>query len=321
MTAPPVDAGVRRRQRVRNALQGLLLVAGMALVSGFVVWVVIGPGGLVWVAVLAMVTVLLRPRVSASVVLRMYGARQLPRSAVPDLYALVDELGRRAGVPMPIALHYVPTRMCNAFAVGHRDDPAIGVTDGLLRRLTPRELAGVLAHEVSHLASNDTKIMTLADLVSRITHGVAYAGVLLILFSLPPLMGGRASDLLLVAIAFTLVPTIITLLQLALSRTREFDADLEAVSLTGDPAGLASALVKLEQQEGRIWERILVPHRRSPDPLLLRTHPHTAERVRRLQELTVPQRQRIHVPVTLGAAHGYPPASERERLRFPGVRW
>lgn len=318
--SPAVVAGVRRRQRLRNLLQGVLLVVGMALVSGFVVWVVIGPGGLVWVAVLAAVTILARPRVSPSVVLRMYGARQLPRSAVPDLYQLVDELGRRAGLPERVTLHYVPTRMCNAFAVGHRDDAAIGITDGLLRRLSARELAGVLAHEISHLASNDTKIMTLADLVGRITHGVAYAGVLLMVLSLPQVVGG-ASDLLLVAIAFTAVPTVITLLQLALSRTREYDADLEAVRLTGDPQGLASALVKLEQQEGRIWERILVPHRRTPDPLLLRTHPPTAERVRRLQQLTPPPAGRIAVPAALGSGHGHPPASDRERLRFPGVRW
>lgn len=119
----------------------------------------------------------------------------------------------------------------------------------------------------------------------------------------------------------TVVPTVITLLQLALSRSREYDADLAAARLTGDPAGLARALQRLEHHEGRIWERIMVPHRRVPDSLLLRTHPPTADRVRRLLEL-VPEQPDRHIPVD-----GFPLLGTRPRvtgptrLHLPGVRW
>jgi heat shock protein HtpX len=88
-------------------------------------------------------------------------------------------------------------------------------------------------------------------------------------------------------------PTLMALLQLALSRAREFDADLGAVRLTGDPEALISALRKLERRTGRFWEEILLPGRRIPEPSLLRTHPPTEARIARLRELTAPQREAL----------------------------
>lgn len=314
-----IDATTHRRYRLRNALQALLLLGGMIAMLGLCAWLIAGPAGVVWVLVLGAVGLALRPRVPPAWVLRAYGARPLPVAAAPELHRLVAALAERAGLPATPGLHYVPTRMLNAFAVGRPDDAVIGVTDGILRELTARELAGVLAHETSHVRSDDLWIMTLADTVGRLTHVLAYLGLVFVLVGLPLLAAGSVVPLL-AAFALTAIPTVVTLLQLALSRSREYDADLEAARLTGDPAGLASALAELERREGRIWERIVVPHRRTPDPVLLRTHPPTEERIRRLRALE-PRTPRLVVRDAPFAPVGYTRIARPVRLRPPGVWW
>jgi heat shock protein HtpX len=111
---------------------------------------------------------------------------------------------------------------------------------------------------------------------------------------------------------------VVSLLQLALSRAREYDADLDAAGLTGDPRGLASALARLERRQGRYWEEILLPGRRMPDPSLLRTHPPTAERIRRLLALLEPAEPAAAMPsaVTIPIRR---PAPAAPRWHWPGV--
>jgi heat shock protein HtpX len=272
---------------------------------------------LLWAVVLGAGGLVLRPRMRPEWVLRMYRARPLPVAVAPNVHQMVQTLAAHAGLPRAPTLYYVPTSMLNAFAVGRRTDAAIGITDGLLRNLTGRQLAGVLAHEISHISSDDLWIMTLADTVGRVTHAVAYAGLALLFLGLPMLAAGSPM-VLLIALVLIAVPTVVTLLQLALSRAREFDADLDAVALTNDPVGLAEALRTLHAHEGRIWERILVPHRRTPDPLLLRTHPSTEERVRRLLELSGPQAG-LDVPAVPFPPAAFSPVTQRPRLRAPGI--
>jgi heat shock protein HtpX len=162
-----------------------------------------------------------------------------------------------------------------------------------LRQLTLRELAGVIAHEISHIRNNDMSVMGLADLVSRMTNMLALFGQLLVVVNLPLyLLTGAAVPWLAIGLLM-IAPTITALLQLALSRTREFDADLGAVALTGDPQGLASALARLESQRGSLWERVFLPGRREPEPSLLRTHPRTEERIERLLELSREERPQL----------------------------
>lgn len=123
------------------------------------------------------------------------------------------------------------------------------------------------------------------------------------------------------ALALAALPTVVTLLQLALSRSREYDADPDAAVLTGDPEGLARALERLERSDCRIWERMMVPHRRLPDPLLLRTHPPTEERARRLRALVAADGRRRLGDDQPAPPAGYPPVNRPARLRAPGVRW
>jgi heat shock protein HtpX len=317
MAAGRLNEAAQRRQQRRNRVQGVLLLGGMVLTLGLCAWLLFGAEGLLWAVVLGAGGLMLRPRMRPEWVLRMYRARPLPVAVAPNVHQMVQTLAAHAGLPRAPTLYYVPTSMLNAFAVGRRTDAAIGITDGLLRNLTGRQLAGVLAHEISHISSDDLWIMTLADTVGRVTHAVAYAGLALLFLGLPMLAAGSPM-VLLIALVLIAVPTVVTLLQLALSRAREFDADLDAVALTNDPVGLAEALRTLHAHEGRIWERILVPHRRTPDPLLLRTHPSTEERVRRLLELSGPQAG-LDVPAVPFPPAAFSPVTQRPRLRAPGI--
>jgi len=318
MPSGRLNEAARRRQQRRNWLQGVLLLGGMVLTLGLCAWVLFGPDGILWTVGLGVIGLALRPRMRPDWVLRMYRARRLPVSAAPQLHQMVDVLATRAGLPRVPTLYYVPTSMLNAFAVGRPDDAAIGVTDGLLRNLSGRQLAGVLAHEISHIHSDDLWIMTLADTVGRLTHGVAYVGLFLVFLGLPMLASGSMTPLVIAAVLIA-VPTVVTLLQLALSRAREYDADLDAVEITNDPRGLAAALQTLHAHEGRIWERIMVPHRRMPDPLLLRTHPSTEERVRRLLELSEPAGEPVEFARWPVPPSNFAPVTRPPRLRVPGI--
>jgi heat shock protein HtpX len=318
MAVSRLNEAVRRRQQRRNRVQGILLLGGMIATLAVCAWLLFGKTGVLWMLILGAVMLAVRPRMRPDWVLRMYRATALPSHVAPDLHHLVATLAQRAGLPQSPALYYVPTSMLNAFAVGRRNDAAIGVTDGLLRNLTGRQLANVLAHEMSHIRSDDLWIMTLADTVGRLTHAVAYAGIALLVFGLPMLAAGTAVPML-VALVLIAIPTVVTLLQLALSRAREYDADLDAVALTGDPSGLASALRTLHTREGRIWERILVPRGRMPDPLLLRTHPSTDERIRRLEELSAPEVEPVRFPQGTLPPAGFVAVTQAPRLRSPGI--
>jgi heat shock protein HtpX len=183
-----------------------------------------------------------------------------------------------------------------------------------------RELAGVLAHEISHISNNDLWVMSLADSISRLTSLFSLAGVFLLLISIPMMFFEGSVAPFVVSLVLIVAPTFASLLQLALSRSREFDADLEAASLTGDPIGLASALKKLEQQHAGLWERIFLPGRRIPDPSLFRSHPMTAERVERLLSL-YPEEGRSPFGPSESPLIGrnFQPVNRRPRWRYNGL--
>ena len=281
----PLNERERRRHKRRNRAQSLLLLGGMVALLSACGWILSGPEGVVWALIAGSLSLLFSPRVSPGLILRLYRARPIHPAELPAVYDLLARVCERAGLDRVPALYYVPSRMLNAFAVGRREEAVIALTDGLLRHLSLRELAGVLAHEISHVRNNDLWIMGLADAIGRLTSVMSFFGMMLLFFNLPYLLAEaeRVPWLLIALLVFA--PTIGSLLQLALSRTREFDADLDAAGLTGDPRGLAAALVKLERFQGGLLETLFLPGRRLPDPSLLRTHPSTEERVRRLLSL------------------------------------
>jgi heat shock protein HtpX len=279
----------RRSREVRREAALLIVVLGaaasvMALLFGLV--------GIVSMLVAGLVIVVLRPRVPVVWLLWMYGAEPLPWRAAPDLHHMVDVLAARAGLPERPDVFYVGSPIANAFVIGRSDGAVLVVSDGLLRVLSRRQLAGVLAHEVSHLRDGDTAVMNLCDLMTRFAQALGWFGWASFLVTVPvALLSGEPRRLLL-SVLLVLLPSLVGLTQLAMFRRAEYAADQGAASLTGDPESLAEALVTLERIEGRIWERLLVGQARPPDPLLLRTHPRTEERVRRLLALESPPRPR-----------------------------
>jgi len=154
-----------------------------------------------------------------------------------------------------------------------------------MRYLNGREIAGVLGHEIGHIRNNDLRLYSLADMLSRVTSALSLIGQMLIVIYLPLWFFAHQRIPLLVIMILFFAPSLATLMQLALSRTSEYAADLAAVELTGDSQGLAAALMKMERYQSRFWEKLLLPGRKVPDPSVLRTHPHTAERIERLSLL------------------------------------
>jgi heat shock protein HtpX len=269
-----------------NLLHTALLFAGMVTLLGILGLSFAGVRGLVWAGVLTVPFLLLGQQLSPRILLRMVGARPLSAREAPDLHQLVEELARRAHLPRVPRLYYIPQQMMNAFSVGRREDAALGITEGLLRRLSPRELTGVLAHEVTHIQHNDMRVMGFAALIGRMTSTLSRLGQVLLLINLPLLLFGRSPISWITVLLLLVAPTVSSLLQLALSRTREFDADLGGAQLTGDPVSLASALQKMEHHERGVLRQVFFPGQRAPNPSPLRTHPETDERVKRLIELT-----------------------------------
>ena len=271
--------------RMKNRLHSLFLLAALVALLWLLGWFFAGIYGIIWATLLGIVPLFAGIRIFPALTLKMYGARPLAHLETPRLFAIVEELSAGAELPAAPRLYYIESNTPLIFSVGLGKEGAIALSDGLLRLLTVRELAGVLAHEISHIRHNDTWVMCFADVVSRITSSLSLLGQLLVLINLPLLFFGDVllpwGPLLLMMFA----PTISAFLQLALSRTREFDADLDAARLSADPAGLAAALAKLDEYQRRIMRRLLIPGHRGTEPSLLRTHPKTEERVRLLLDL------------------------------------
>lgn len=278
----------------RNVIHSVILIGGIGAIMAVCAYVLWGRSGVVWGFVLIGALLLISPRIAPEIIIRMYGARRIGPAEGAPLLGVVNDLAQRAGLAAPPHLYVIPSPMINAFATGVKSDALLAVTQGLLNRLDSRELVGVLAHEMAHIRHNDLWIMNLADTMSRFTHLMSMVGVLLFIFSLPAtLLGGQPFPFLGILLLY-FAPTASTLLQLGLSRAREYDADLEGARLSGDPEALASALQKIESTQGSMWETIFAPGRHVPVPSILRTHPLTEERVRRLRAFRDQPRPPLH---------------------------
>lgn len=287
-------------QRLRNILHSLLIIGSMFLLLGFTAELVLGSIGW-WLILAVLISILIGTRISPMLVMRLYRAQPLSHHQTPELHRVLNLLCERAELDSYPKLFYIPSSTPTAFTVGRRDDSAIAVSDGLLRQLNLREMAGVLAHEVAHIRHRDIWVMSLADSIGRMTSLLCMFG-LIIIFALSPLMLFSEQGIPWLGLIFlAVIPHITTLLQLGLSRTREFDADLGAIELTNDPKALISALTKIEGPRFSWFSRIFLPRRQDSNPSLLRTHPPMEERIERLSELVT----------------SHPPRYEFETHRIP----
>ena len=189
----------------------------------------------------------------------------------------------------------------------------------MLRSLNPRELTGVLAHEICHIHSNDLLVMQIADVISRLTGIMAFIGYLLIWIYIPLYLLTEAHPPWALLLVLMLAPSLSALMQLALSRTREYSADEAAARLTGDPLGLASALGKIERYQGNWIERLVIPHHRMQAPSMLRTHPLITDRIRHLREMAYKMQSSGHPFDSVNRQNWLQLPSSRlpRRRRFP----
>jgi heat shock protein HtpX len=271
--------------KLRNLIQSLFLIVGMTLLLALSSRLLLGADFWWLIVITITMAVMMLPHASPYWLLRLYRAKPVHPAQLPQHWHILKELSRRAELPATPDLFWIPSQTLNAFAVGSRQSSAIAITNGLLQVLSDREIAGVLAHEISHIRNHDLRIMTLADLITRTSHLLSVFALLLILFSLPFIISGEVSISLTGLLILSVAPSINALLQLGLSRIREFDADLDAARLTQDPAGLAAALTKIDPQHLNWWHKILLPGYRDRQPSILRSHPDTHERVERLLNL------------------------------------
>ncbi len=271
---------------------GLLLAAltALFLAAGFLLG---GEGGMMIALVLAVGMNVFAYWNSDKIVLRMYGAREVDARSAPALYGIVEQLAHRAGLPMP-RVYVIENPQPNAFATGRNpQNAAVAATTGLLKMLSHDEIAGVMAHELAHVKNRDTLIMTVTATI---------AGALGMLANFALFFGGgnsRNNPLGLVGtiLVMILAPLAAMLVQMAISRTREYEADRVGAEICGRPLWLASALQKLEVAAHRIDNPqaeqnpatahlfIVNPlHARSVDSLFS-THPNMQNRVAKLREV------------------------------------
>jgi heat shock protein HtpX len=266
---------------------GLLMAAIMAL-FGMVGAVLGGGQGMLLALVLAAAMNLWAYWFSDTMVLRLYRAQEVDATTAPQLYGSVRELAAQAGLPMP-KVYLIDEAQPNAFATGRNPEhAAVAATTGILQLLTARELRAVLAHELSHVKHRDI-------LTSTITASIA--GAISTLAHYRMFFGGRDSDQrnpLVALLVLILAPLAAMLIQLAISRSREYDADRSGAELSGDPRALADALAKIERYKQGLpletaEEHPATAHLMIINPLsggglsgLFSTHPPTAERIHRL---------------------------------------
>lgn len=324
------DKGLGRKARVDlsrpNLWHAALLFLGFFILVTIPTVLLWGMAGLAGAAVLLALVGPLAVRIPPEAVMRLYQATRIPRDE-SQLSSLVDVLAHRAELPRRPDLYVIPSTTLNAFAAGSPEHSAIAVTEGLLRRLSLAETAGVLAHEMAHIRNNDLLVMGIADVITRVLQLLSYAALGLALFNVFALATGGDTISWWAVLFLYLAPALSSLLQLGLSRAREFEADRLAVALTGDASALASALRRLETYTGHFWEDLMfpVPARRVPHPSLLRSHPETEERIRRLAALDdAPEAPLRHSPLVIVeqpmfSLVGYGPGDMRPRYRWPGL--
>lgn len=275
--------------KLANGLQSALFTGGMLLLLGLLGWFFAGTPGLVVLTGLFVFSLSMIRKIPPRLILRMQGARPLDPREHPTMHRLTERLAGRAGLSHMPAVYLLSGHQQNALTTGTESTAAIGVTAGILRGFSDRELAGLVAHEISHIKNRDTLLLGLAGLAGRFTSALSQIGMILLFINLPLMLFGYVVFPFPMVLLLLFAPTVNTFLALGLSRTREFEADLEAARLTGDPRGLASALKRLEQTRKPWWERFFFPIRRTPQAGWLRTHPPTDERIRRLLELEEPE--------------------------------
>jgi heat shock protein HtpX len=274
-----------------NFMKTAMLLAGLTALFGVVGYLLGGQGGMLIALGIAAVTNLFAYWNSDKLALSAHGAVEVDETMAPDLVRMVRDLSARAGVPMP-RVYLIDNPQPNAFATGRNpENAAVAATTGIMQMLSYEELAGVMAHELAHIKNRDTLIMTVTATIAGAISTIAQFG-----FFFGGRDGERPNPLIMLATAI-LAPIAAMIIQMAISRSREYDADRMGAEICGNPLWLASALAKLEAGVAHIPNADAERHPATAhmfivNPLsghgmdnLFSTHPATENRIAALQEL------------------------------------
>ncbi len=275
-----------------NQLKTMMLLAALTALFMALGFTLGGRGGMMIALLVAVGMNLFAYWNADKLVLKMHGARQVDQNSAPEFHGMVAMLAARAGLPMP-KVYIVDSPHPNAFATGRNpENAAVAATTGLLRILTPEEIAGVMAHELGHVKNRDTLIMTitatLAGAISMLANFAMFA---------PRGGDGRGGNMIATILAMIAAPLAAMLVQMAISRTREYGADRAGGEISGNPRALASALAKLQRgvavTPNPVAERvpaaaqlyIMHPAIGHGMDNLFSTHPNTANRIAALEAM------------------------------------
>jgi heat shock protein HtpX len=275
-----------------NWLKTTILMAGIVALFGVVGAAFGGANGMLLALALGGAMNIFAYWFSDRMVLSMYNAQEVDAASAPQFYGVVRELSQRAGLPMP-RVYLIDEAQPNAFATGRNPEhAAVAATTGILRLLSARELRGVMAHELTHVKHRDILISTIAATVAGAISSIAQFGFL---------FGGRGGDdrpnPVVGLIVMILAPIAAMLIQMAISRAREFEADRGGAEICGDPNALADALEKMERyakgvplaaaEEHPATAQMMIVNPLSGGGIqnLFSTHPATEVRVARLRAM------------------------------------
>ena len=275
-----------------NWFKTTLLMAGIAALFGAIGMLLGGAQGMIVALLIAGAMNLWAYWNSDKLVLRLYNAQEVDASSAPQLYAMVEELAARAELPMP-RVYIIDEAQPNAFATGRNPQhAAVAATSGIMRLLNERELRAVLAHELTHVKHRDTLISTLSATI---------AGAISTLANFSLFFGGgnneRGGHPVVAILVMIFAPIAAMLIQFAVSRAREFEADRGGAEISGDPAALAAALQKIQSYASLAPSPTLERHPETAQMMIINplsggglrglfsTHPATEERVARLMAM------------------------------------
>ncbi len=277
-----------------NWLKTSILMAGIVALFGVVGAAIGGQQGMLLALLFGGAMNVWAYWFSDKMVLRMYNAREVDASSSPYLYNMVAELARRAELPMP-RVYIIDEAQPNAFATGRNPEhAAVAATTGIIRMLSARELRGVMAHELAHVKNRDILISTISATVSGAISALAQFGML---FGGSRDAEGRPANPIVGIVVAILAPIAAMLIQMAISRTREFGADRGGAEISGDPHALADALTKIDAYARGIPMAAAEAHPETGQMMIMNplsggglrglfsTHPATEDRVARLRAL------------------------------------
>lgn len=301
-----------------NILPILALLLTMASFLGAIGWILSGPSGAFITMGLGTYLAIFARGGSKKLMFRAIGARRLEVGDAPGLYAILEELCQRVGLVRRPDIYLMDAKAMMAFSAGHNERGASVVLSGpLLQGLNAREITGVLAHEICHIHAGDLEIMGMADLFTRITRTLSLLGLFLVILNVPLAANESGSLPWAALVLLVAAPLINHLLQLLLSRSREYQADADGVNICGDPEAFASALHKLEDTQKKTLRTLYMPHALGTVPSLLRSHPLLKDRVERICQQS-PSYEALPESL-IGERHGFP-ADWTGELSLP-VRW